>query len=120
LRLNVDRRPERAVLVAVDRLQNRLAATQVNQMLGDHVDVVALRMPRRDPQLAPLPAVVAVVVVRADVGDVVLAEHTHEPTGDGRLARRRVADDAEDYGTRVHPNTLLFRMSCDSIRTKSS
>ena len=53
-------------------------------------------MQRRDVALGALPAVVAVVVVDADVRDVVLAEHAHEPAREGRLAGRRVADDAED------------------------
>ena len=70
LRAHVDRRAERAVLVAVDRLEDRLAPAQVRQVLGDDVDVVAVGVKRRDAQLGPLPAVVAVVVVGADVGDV--------------------------------------------------
>jgi hypothetical protein len=37
-----------------------------------------------------------VVVVEADVRDLVLAEDPHEPARDRRLARGRVADDAED------------------------
>ena len=71
-----------------------------------------------------------------------LAEYAHEPPRDGRLARRGVADDAEDHGAGRSPlaglnrhrhaaarsgsacpsssNTLLFRMSPASIRASIS
>ena len=96
LRLDPHGRAEGAVVVAVDRLQERLARAHVREVLGHDVHVVALGMQRRDVALRALPAVVAVVVVDADVRDVLLAEHAHEAAREGRLARRRVADDAED------------------------
>ena len=78
------------------------------EVLGHDVHVVALRVQRRDVPLGALPAVVAVVVVGADVRDVLLAEHAHEAAGEGRLARRRVADDAEDDRP-CHGASLLAR-----------
>ena len=53
-------------------------------------------MQRRDAVLRALATVVAVVVVRGDMRDVVVAEHADEPSGEGRLAGGGVADDAED------------------------
>src|SRR5919106_3077417 len=67
------------------------------EVLAYDVDVVALGIERCDVPLGALLAVVPVVVVGADVGDLVLAEDPDEAAGEGRLARRRVADDAE-YG----------------------
>ena len=96
LRVDADERPEGAVLVLVDRLQDRLGAAHVREVLRHDVHVVALGIERRDVPLGPLAAVVAVVVVDADVRDVLLAEHADEPAREGRLAGRRVADDAED------------------------
>src|ERR687898_542972 len=127
---DVDRRPERAVSVSVDGLQDRLAGPQVAQMLSHYVHVVALGIERGDVPLRAQLAVVAVVVVRADVRDLVLAENADEAPGEGRLARRRVADDAE-YGGPGHrlalpfyppsvPKTLLFRRSSASIVISSS
>ena len=94
--LDVDGRREGAVRVPVDRLQDRLAVAQMAQVLRHDVEVVAVGMQRRDAELGSLPAVVAVVVVGAGVGDRVLAQDAHEAPGHRGLARRRVADDAED------------------------
>ncbi len=96
LRIDAHERAEGAVVVLVDRLQDRLAAAQVHEVLAHHVEVVAVRVQRRDAQLRALAAVVPVVVVDADVRDVDLAEHTYEPAREGCLTGRRVADDAED------------------------
>src|SRR5918996_5797256 len=95
------------------------------EVLAHDVDVVALGIERCDVSLGALLSVVPVVVVGADVGDLVLAEDADEAAGEGRLARRRVADDAE-YGGPGHrlalpfypssvPKTVLFRMSSASI-----
>lgn len=54
-------------------------------------------MQGRDHHVGALLAVVPVVVVGADVGDVLLPEHADEPAGQGRLSGRGVADDAEDH-----------------------
>ena len=95
LRLEVVRRAERAVGVLVDGLHDRLVRPQVAEVLAEDVEVVAVGMERRDVALGPLLAVVAVVVVGAEVGDLVVAEHAREPTPDRGLAGARVSDDAE-------------------------
>ena len=51
------------------------------------------------PRLAPLAAVVAVVVVGAQVRDVAVAEDPDEPAREGGLARSRVAHHTENDGT---------------------
>ena len=91
----VDERAERAVVVLVDGLEDRLAHAQALQVLGHDVEVVALRVQRRDAALGALAAVVLVVVVGADVRDGVLAEQAHEPLAQRRLARRRVTHDSK-------------------------
>jgi len=117
--------------VAIDRLEDRLAAAQVRKVLSDDVHVVAVRVKRRDTELRSLLAVVAVVVIGANVSDVFLAEYAQQPAGNRGLAGRRVADDAEDHwagqlGSQSgaswsgSSNTLLSRTSCASIRIKSS
>ena len=83
------------VLMAVDGLDDRLARPQVRQMLAQDVQVVAVRVQRGETALGPLLAVVAVVVVGRDVRDLVLAEDPNQPARQRRLARRGVADDAE-------------------------
>ena len=72
----------------------------MTEVLGDDVEVVAIGMQWGDPELGALLAVVAVVVVDADMGDVFLAQHADQPPGDGGLTGRRIADDPEDHGTR--------------------
>src|SRR5262249_43693094 len=130
-RLDQHERPEGAVGVLVDGLQVSVARAQVAEMLAHDVYEVALGGQRRDVPLRALLAVVAVVVVGADVGDVVLAEHADEAAREGRLARRRVADDAEDdrarhyaapgiigsesSGSRSSAKTLDLRMSSGVI-----
>ena len=107
----------------VNGLEDRLAVAQVRQVLGDDVEVIAVRMQRRDPVFGSLAAVIAVVIVGADVGDVVLAQDPHQTARDRGLAGGGVADDAEDYGARVHRlsslNTELCRMSSASIVIRS-
>jgi hypothetical protein len=105
---------ERPILVAVDGLEDRLAPAQVREMLGDDVDVVAVGVQRRDLELGPLRAVVTVVVVGADVGHVLLAQHAHQPAADRGLAAGRGADGAEDDRPRQQA------MSCASIRMSST
>ena len=69
-------------------------------MLGEDVEVVAVGVERRDVPLGPLLAVVAVVVVGAEVRDLVVAEHADEAARDRGLPGPGVADDAEHDGTR--------------------
>ena len=69
-------------------------------MLGHDVQVVAVRMQRRDAALGALLAVIAVVVVGGDGRHLLLAEDANQPAGHGRLSGRRIADDAEDDGAR--------------------
>ncbi len=54
-------------------------------MLGEDVEVVALGVERRDVALGALTSVVAVVVVGAEVRDLILAEDANETPGDRRL-----------------------------------
>src|SRR5918996_3333769 len=82
----------------------------VAEVLAHDVDVVALGIERSDVPLGALLAVVPVVVVGADVRDLVLAEDADEAAGEGRLARRRVADDAE-YGGPGHRSRSLAASS---------
>src|SRR4051794_27478136 len=96
--LEVHGRPEGAVGVPVYGLENRVAAAQVGDVLPDDVHVVAVGVQRRDVVLLALLTVVAVVVVEGDVRHLLLAENPHESARDGRLARRRVPDDAQDDG----------------------
>ena len=108
VRHDVRRRAEGAVRVLVDRLEDRLARPQVAQVLRHDVHVVGVRMQWRDRALGPLPAVVAVVVVEGDVGDLVLAQDAHEAARDGGLAGGGVSDDAED--DRTWHRALLARL----------
>jgi hypothetical protein len=108
LRDHVYRWSERAIRVAVDGLEDRLPGPQMAEIVAHDVHVVALRSERSDVSLGPLLAVVPVVVVRADVGDLVFAENADEAAGEGRLPRRRVADDAE-YGGPGHRSRSFSR-----------
>jgi hypothetical protein len=94
------------VLVAVDRLENRIAAPQVGEVLGDDVEVVAVGMQRGHPELGALLTTKPVIVVGADMSHVLLAEHTHQATRDGGLSGRRVTDDAKDDGARHYLSSL--------------
>ena len=80
-------RGKRPVLVAVHGLDNRVARTQVPEMLVQDVDVVAVRVQRGEPMLGALLAVVAVIVVGGDVRDLLLAENADKPARQRRLAR---------------------------------
>jgi hypothetical protein len=100
LRGHEHRRAEGAVGVLVDGLEDRLTVAEMLHVLGDDVDVVAIRMQRGDVALGALLSVVAVVVVRGDGRHLMLAEDAHETTRHGRLSCRRVADDAEHDGAR--------------------
>src|SRR5918996_721578 len=93
--------------MTVDGLQDRLPGPKVAEIVAHDVHVVALGIERGDAPLGALLAVVAVVVVGADVRDLVLAEDADEAAGEGRLARRRVADDAE-YGGPGHRYRSLW------------
>ena len=95
-RAHVDRRLELSGLVAVHRLEHRLPAAEMPDVLGEDVEVVRVGMQGRDAELAPPPAVVAVVVVGRHVRHVRVAQHPREAAGDGGLAGARVADHAYD------------------------
>ena len=79
-------RGKRPVLVAVNGLDDRLARTQVSEMLVEDVDVVAVGVQRAEPMLGALLAVVAVIVVGGDVRDLLLAENPDKPARQRRLA----------------------------------
>ncbi len=95
-RLEVHGWPERAVCVLVDGLQYGLVLEQMPDVLGQHVNVVALRVERGDAALGALAPVVAVVVVGAEVGDPLLPEHADDAAGDRRLPGAGVTRDAEN------------------------
>jgi hypothetical protein len=95
-RLDVDGRPERAVLMLVDGLEDGPSAAHVRKVLLHDVEVVAVGVQRRDAALGALAAVEAVVVVRGDVGHVLVAQQPHQPARDRRLAGGGVPDDPED------------------------
>jgi hypothetical protein len=103
---DVDGRPEGTVAVVVHGLEDRLAVSEVEQVLPHDVDVVALRVERRDVELGPLLAVVAVIVVRADVRHLLGAKDAYETSGDRCLACRRITDDAKNDWSR-HAFLLL-------------
>ena len=70
------------------------------EVLRQDVEVVAGGVERGDVALGALTPVVAVVVVGAERGHVVLAEDAHESAGHGRLPGSGVADDAEHHRAR--------------------
>ena len=78
-RRQVHRWPEGAVGVAVDGLENGLTGPQQAQMLVHNVHIVTSRIERSDQPARPLGAVVAVVIVEADVRHGVGSEHAHKP-----------------------------------------
>ena len=92
---HVLRRGQRPVPVAVDRLEDRPAAPEMDEVLLQDVEMVALGMQRGDAVLGSLRPGVAVVVVAGDVRDLGLAEDPHQAARQRRLARGRVADDSE-------------------------
>ena len=59
-----------AVLMAVHGLENRLAGAEVPEVLLQNVQMMGVRRLRRQPVLVALDAVIAVVVVRRDVGHI--------------------------------------------------
>jgi hypothetical protein len=77
-------------------LRIALPGPQLGEVALHDIDVVAVRMQRRDVVLGALPAVVTVVVVGRDVRDVALAEHPDQAAAERRLAAGGIADDAED------------------------
>jgi hypothetical protein len=90
-----DRPLQGALSVVVDRLQDRLTEGEELEMLLHDLDVVALRVERREREALALGAVVAVVVVDADRGDPLRTERSAEALGQGRLARGTVARNGE-------------------------
>src|SRR5205823_7147945 len=60
---HVHRRSERPVLVAVDRFEDRVSLPQVDEVLRDDVDVVAVGVQRRYAQLGSSLSVVPVVII---------------------------------------------------------
>ena len=87
-------------------------------MLGEDVEVVAIRVERRDVALRALLAVVAVVVVGAEVRDLVLTEDTLKAPCDRRPCGARVSDDAEHDRARHQRHNL--RTTSDNRSKRSS
>ena len=103
VRAHVLRRPERPAAVVVGGLQDRLPVAEVRQVLAEDVEVVGGRVQRRDAELGSLLAPVAVVVVAADVRDVLApAEDPDDAAGEGGLPGGGVPDNPEDDRT-SHP-----------------
>ena len=103
VRADVLRRPEPPAAVVVGGLQDRLPVTEVRQVLTEDVEVVGGRIQRRDAELGSLLAPVAVVVVAADVRDVLApAEDPDHAAGERRLPGGGVSDHSEDDRT-SHP-----------------
>ena len=102
-RAQVVRRAQRPRAMVVDRLQHRLPAAQVRQVLREDVEVVGVGMQRSDAEVATLLAVMAVVVVSAQECDVAVPEHAHEAAREGRLAGSGVTDHTEHDRTRHWP-----------------
>ena len=111
-------RPERAVGVLVDGLHDRLVASaggarcwaRMSRWLQSGWSGVMFRSARCLP-------VVAVVVVGAEVGDLVLAEHAHEAARDRGLPGPGVADDAEHDRPR-HQRAPAMRTTVDEARRR--
>ena len=91
-----------AVKVAINGFGRigRLVLRALVESGREDVEVIALGVERGDVPLGSLPPVVAMVVVGAEVGDLVLAEHPNEPAGDRGLSGPGVADDAEHHRAR--------------------
>src|ERR1019366_3311770 len=75
-------------------------------MLLHDLDVIAGRVQRCEGQGAPLLAVVSVIVVCADRGDVLSTESIDQPPGQGGLSGCACAGDGQNHGTL---NSLLTR-----------
>src|SRR5689334_882112 len=96
LGLDVFRRFKRAVAMVVDGLQDGLAAPEQTQMLLENVDMVGARVERRQAGGSTLRTAVAVIVVSTDHRAVLGTQNLGDAGRERRLARRRIADDAED------------------------
>jgi hypothetical protein len=71
--------------MAVDRLENGVAATEVRDVLREDVQVIGVRMQWGDTQLATLLSVVAVVIVGRDVRHVRVADDSRKTARERRL-----------------------------------
>ena len=118
-RLDILRRLKAAVRVTVDGLEDQLSHLQVRQLLLEDVNVVAAGMQRRESQLHPLLAVVAVVVVGRHVRDLILPEDPDEPSRQRRLTGCRVADDAEQDRTGHGVDGIARMCKCSGARESS-
>ena len=88
-------------------------------MLSENVEVVAVRVKRRDAELGPPLAVVGVVVVGTDVRDVILAQSPDQAARDRRLAGGRIAHDAEDDRPLTHERLTAPRSVGAGSRLRS-
>ncbi len=96
--LQILRRAKRTVGVSIGRLENRALCRQRLEITSENVEIVRARIKRRDAHHLALRAVVAVIVVTGDVGDLFLSEDACESARQRRLAARRIANDGEHRG----------------------
>src|SRR5271157_547258 len=144
--LDILRTDEHPGGMVVNGLENWLAVMQALQLQFQNVEIVTIRMERRNAACSSLGSVVFVIVVGANVSHVFGTEQIHQSLRQRRFARRTVANDAqhnrplsrhiESFVSLAHRaaaslparasssgppwNTLLWRISRASIRASSS
>src|SRR5215467_5394322 len=101
-RAQVDGRPECAVDMLVDRLEYGFVLPEMPDVAGQDVHVIASRVERRETALGALPAVVAVIVVGAEVRDLLLPKHPDHAPSDRRLPGARITNNAQHDRSRHH------------------
>src|SRR6516165_6054627 len=84
-----------AGLVVVDGLEDRVPGGEQLQLLLHDVDVIAVGVQRREPEVLALLTVITVVVIHANGRALLLTEGADQAGRNGRLAGRTVADDGE-------------------------
>ena len=87
---------DRARAVIVDGLIDALTATQCLQVIRQQVEVVGVRVQRRNIALFSLPSIQAVIVVHGEGGHHLFAQYSLYAARYGRLARTAVAGNSED------------------------
>src|SRR5215472_1299298 len=81
--------------MVVDGLEDRVPGGEQLQLLLHDVDVIAVGVQRREPEVLALLAVVTVIVIHAYGRALLLAKGADQTGGDRRLSGRAVAGDGE-------------------------